>query len=300
MEDLKRSFELAKDDFSEFQKKLCDETVIEKASLLLKSLRVDTLVKPRIFLSAFLLFYFPHELFCKEDDTDHLKEILAKLMTETKETELRKIICEYSMAFKKWSSEDLESLKSQLLHEYHQLNIEILNTTDEDKIIVYKKTQEEILKCAKTIGFDQKILSHCPVVVDTKKYEEEYTMALYDTLHVELSEKKLVHTKQILEYIQKFIQIFSPEEDFPQVSYLEQLINHDACNETEVKSYFSNLYDCLKKIQAVKNDDQLEAFRSYLTEKEVNIPKHLIFLLDCVQSTVDDLENIKTSSKTET
>jgi len=294
MEELKSIFEDTKDDIGFMEKTLCDKKVLEKAQVMLQNLRIDTLVKPRIFLSSFLLYYFPKEMFHKEDDVEHLMDILSKLMIETKESELRKRICEYSVAFKKWSSEDLESLKNQLLHEYHQLSLEILNTENEDMKYVYEKTQEEILKCAKSFGYDKAILDHSPVVIDTKKYEEQYTMALYDTLHVELREKKLFHTKQIMEYIQKFIQMFLPEEQQFDVSLLEQMIHHDAYDGTEVKSFFSSLYDCLKKIQAVKNDEQLEEFRSYLSaDKEVNIPKHLIFLLDCVQSTVEDLENLK-------
>lgn len=295
MEELKAIFEETKNDISMVEKTLCDKNVLGKAQLLLQNLRVDTLVKPRIFLSSFLLYHFPKEMFHNGEDVQHLKGILSNIMNDDlKESELRRHICEYSVAFRKWSSEDLETLKNQLLHEYHQLSVEILNTDNEDMKYVYEKTQEEILKCAKTFGYDKDILNHSPVVIDTKKYEEQYTMALYDTLHVELREKKLLHTKQIMEYIQKFIKMFLPEEEQLNIPLLEQIIEYDAYHDTEIKSFFSNLYDCLKKIQAVKNDEQLEEFRSYLnSDKEVNIPKHLIFLLICVQSTVDDLENLK-------
>jgi len=294
MEELKTIFEETKGDISLMEKQLCNVEVQEKAMTLLQNLHIDKLVKPRIFLSAFLLHHFPNEMFTQGEDVKDLMQSITELITETKESELRKHICEYSIAFKKWSSQDLESLKNQLLHEYHQLNVEILNTENEDMKYVYRKTQEEILKCAKTFGYDQDILNYSPVVIERKQYEEQYTMALYDTLHVEIREKKLFHTKQILEYVQKFIQLFLPEEQSFDISLLEQIIRHDAYNGQEVKSFFSSLYDSIKKIQAVKNDEQLEEFRSFLSsDKEVNIPKHLIFLLDIVQGTVEDFENLK-------
>lgn len=293
MEELKTIF---KDihDISFMQKKLCEQSIQTKAYELLKELHIDTLVKPRIFLSLFLLFHFPSELFTQNENTNDLLIIMTKIMNEKNPQELRKYICEYSIAFKKWSANDLEMLKNQLLQEYHQLNVDILNTENEDMNIVFRTTQEQILKCAKSIGYDEEILNYSPVVIDKEKYEQEYTMALYDTLHVELCEKKLVHTKQIMNYIQKFIHLFLPEESNFDIDLLEQIVENDAYNYNEIKSFFTMLYDLIQKIPAIQKDEQLKEFRSYLEkEEDVNIPKHLIFLLDCVQSTVDDLENVK-------
>jgi hypothetical protein len=281
-------------DISLMQKKLCQKSILTKAHELLKELHIDTLVKPRIFLSLFLLFHFPSELFTQNENTDDLLSIMTKVMNETNTQELRKHICEYSIAFKKWSANDLEILKNQLLQEYHQLNVDILNTENEDMILVFRTTQEQILKCAKSIGYDEEILNYSPVVIDKEKYEQEYTMALYDTLHVELREKKLVHTKQIMNYVQKFIQLFLPDETNFDIDLLEQIVENDAYDSNEIKSFFTILYDLIQKIQSIQRDEQLKEFRSYLEkDDDVNIPKHLIFLLDCVQSTVDDLENLR-------
>lgn len=293
MEELKTIFKDI-DDISLMQKKLCKKSILIKANEVLKELHIDTLVKPRIFLSLFLLFHFPSELFTQNENTDDLLSIMTKVMNETNTHELRKHICEYSIAFKKWSINDLEILKNQLLQEYHQLNVDILNTDNEDMIHVFRTTQEQILKCAKSIGYDEEILNYSPVVIDKEKYEQEYTMALYDTLHVELRDKKLVHTKQIMNYVQKFIHLFLPEESDFDIDLLEQIVENDAYNSNEIKSFFTMLYDLIQKIQAIERDEQLKEFRSYLEKDEdVNIPKHLIFLLDCVQSTVDDLENLR-------
>jgi hypothetical protein len=110
----------------------------------------------------------------------------------------------------------------------------------------------------------------------------------------QLRDKKLVHTKQIMNYVQKFIQLFLPEESNLDIDLLEQIVENDAYNSNEIKSFFIMLYDLIQKIQSIQRDEQLKEFRSYLEkEKDVNIPKHLIFLLDCVQSTVDDLENLR-------
>ena len=100
MEEIKAIFRDI-NDISTMQKKLCQRSVQTKAYELLKDLHIDSLVKPRIFLSLFMLFHFPNELFTKKEDTDNLLTIITKVMNEKNKQELRKHICEYSIAFKK-------------------------------------------------------------------------------------------------------------------------------------------------------------------------------------------------------
>jgi hypothetical protein len=295
MEDLKSIFTECSSDISLMQKKLCDKNIQVKAMQLLQSLQLDKLVKPRILLSGFLLYHFPREMFSVGEDVSLLRDTLNNMMKETDEKVIRKYICEYSIAFKKWSADDLDNLKNQLLHEYHELQVESMNVENDDVKYIYGETQRAILKCAKTIGFDQQILNYCPVVIDKDEYNKEYTMVLYDELQEELKNKKLHHTKQLLLYIQKFIKLLLPNEQDFDIDLLEQIICNEACNEEEVRAFFSELYDSMKKIQSVQKDEQLEEFRSYLrSDKNVNIAKHLIFLLDLVQGTVEDFEKLTT------
>lgn len=152
---------------SSLQKKICEKNIRLEAKLFLNEIKLDKLVNERIFLSIFLIYFFPNKFLDKNESALH---DLSKKIIEYSENRRRNIM-NFNISFKKWLGEDLISLKSELLEKYHQLTVQILNTSDEKEKAFYQEIQKELLESAKLIKYDQEILNYVPVVIDTEKLQ---------------------------------------------------------------------------------------------------------------------------------
>ena len=148
-----------------FQKKICEKNIRLQAKTFLNEIKLDKLINERIFLSIFLIYFFSNEFLDKNESALH---DMSKKIIEYSENRRRNIM-DFNIFFKKWLGEDLISLKSQLLQEYHQLTVQILNSSNEKEKVFYQEIQKELLESAKLIKYDQEILNYVPVVIDTEK-----------------------------------------------------------------------------------------------------------------------------------
>jgi hypothetical protein len=299
MEEFKKKFEEVKS-LPECQKLLCKTEFQQEAKLFLEKLDLD--LNPRIFLTAFFIHYFrENAIGCVRSEPNvKLLENIKELMESPEEQHKEKILS-FSFEFQKWSKEDLEVMKQDIFYHYHTLSVEILNTEEEEVKKMIRHTQETILKCARSIGYEEELKSFVPVVFDVKKLEKQYDEIFYTALEKELSEKKFEIMKNTLEFIQSFFKIFVKEkqrkeiDDFLDVKYVEQQFKNDCYTSKDFYNLFSYFFTLMKQLQSPARDEELKKFQDLLEEKKenVNVLEHLRNLMQSIKWLIDDFEALK-------
>lgn len=288
------------DNITECQKLLCKKELYEEAKDFLKEL--DLNFNPRIFLSSFYIHYFRENAIgdvSSESNISLLNNI--KEMMEAPEGQWREKILAFFFEFQKWSSEDLDIMKKDIFYYYHSLSVEILNAENEEMKDMIRHTQETILKCARSIGYEEELKNYVPVVFEVKKLEEQYDKAFYDVLETELKEKKFDTMKNTLEFIQSFFKIFVKEsqqkeiDDLLDLPYIEQQFQHDCFSSDNFHNLFSYFFNLMKQLQSTARDEDLKIFQEQLEEdkENVNVIHHLKNLMQTIKWLIEDFEALK-------
>lgn len=288
------------DNITECHKFLCNKDLYEEAKEFLKEL--DLNFNPRIFLSSFYIHYFRENAIgdvTSESNISLLNNI--KEMMEAPEGQWREKILAFFFEFQKWSSEDLDIMKKDIFYYYHSLSVEILNAENEEMKDMIRHTQETILKCARSIGYEEELKNYVPVVFEVKKLEEQYDKAFYDVLETELKEKKFDTMKNTLEFIQSFFKIFVKEsqqkeiDDLLDLPYIEQQFQHDCFSSDNFYNLFSYFFNLMKQLQSTARDEDLKKFQEKLEEdkENVNVIHHLQNLMQTIKWLIEDFEALK-------
>lgn len=299
MEEFKQKFENVSN-LVECKKLLCEVNFQQEARMFLEKLNLD--LNPRIFLTAFFIHYFKENAIGSIECESNRKLLNnVKEMMESSEEQYKEKILSFSFEFQKWSKEDLEVMKQDIFYHYHTLSVEILNTEEEEVKEMIRHTQETILKCARSIGYEDELKSFVPVVFEVKKLEEQYDQAFYDVLEKQLSEKKFDMMKNTLEFISSFFKIFVKEQkrkeidDFLDVQLIEQEFKNNCYTMENFYHLFSYFFNLMKELQSAARDEDLKKFQERLEEKKenLNVVEHLRDLMQCIKWLIEDFEALK-------
>ena len=299
MEEFKQKFENVSN-LVECKKLLCEVNFQQEARVFLEKLNLD--LNPRIFLTAFFIHYFKENAIGSIECASN-KELLNNVndMMESSEKQYKEKILSFSFEFQKWSKEDLEVMKQDIFYHYHTLSVEILNTEEEEVKKMIRATQETILKCARSIGYEEELKNFVPVVFQVKKLQEQYDQAFYDVLEKELSEKKFDIMENTLEFISSFFKIFVKEQkrkeidDFLDVKLIEQEFKNDSYRMDNFYNLFSYFFTLMGELQCTARDEDLKIFKGRLEEKRenINVVEHLRDLMQSIQWLIEDFEALK-------
>ena len=151
------------DSFEHLARKLMSKKIVTMGKEYIENMKADFFVKPRDLLSSFMIYKFPDDSI-GPPELESNKNVIdsAKMFIECDEADQKKNLVKFIHHFKKWKESDKEVLESQLFNEYHQLTVDILNTDDPDKKLVYETVQGEI----------EKVIDE--VISDNPKMVEEY------------------------------------------------------------------------------------------------------------------------------
>jgi hypothetical protein len=299
MEEFKQKFKNVSN-LVECKKLLCQVEFQKEAKLFLEKLNLD--LNPRIFLTAFFIHYFKENAIGSVEYESNKKLLNnVKDMIESSEEQYKEKILSFSFEFQKWSKEDLEVMKQDIFHHYHTLSVEILNTEEEEVKEMIRHTQETILKCARSIGYEEELKSFVPVVFEVKKLEEQYDEAFYDVLEKQLGEKKFDMMKNTLEFIQSFFKIFVKEQkrkeidDFLDIKLMEQEFKNDCYTMENFYNLFSYFFNLMKELQSTARDEELKKFQDKLEEKKenLNVIQHIRDLIQSIKWLIEDFEALK-------
>jgi hypothetical protein len=299
MEEFKQKFESVSN-LVECKKLLCEVKFQKEAKLFLEKLNLD--LNPRIFLTAFFIHYFKENAIGSVECESNKKLLNnVKDMIESSEEQYKEKILSFSFEFQKWSKEDLEVMKQDIFYHYHTLSVEILNTEEEEVKEMIRHTQETILKCARSIGYEEELKRFVPVVFEVKKLEEQYDQAFYDVLEKQLGEKKFDMMKNTLEFIQSFFKIFVKEQkrkeidDFLDIKLMEQEFKNDCYTMENFYNLFSYFFNLMKELQSTVRDEELKKFQDKLEEKKenLNVIEHIRDLMQSIKWLIEDFEALK-------
>ena len=299
MEEFKQKFENVSN-LVECKKLLCEVNFQQEARAFLEKLNLD--LNPRIFLTAFFIHYFKENAIgsVECESNRQLLNNVKEMMESSKEHYKNKILS-FSFEFQKWSKEDLEVMKQDIFYHYHTLSVEILNTEKQEVKEMIRTTQDTILKCARSIGYEEELKNFVPVVFEVKKLQEQYDQAFYDVLEKELNEKKFDRMKTILEFISSFFKIFVKEkkrkeiDNFLDIKLIEQEFKNDCYVMDNFYNLFSYFLTLMGELQSTARDKDLRKFQEKLEEKKenLNVVEHIHDLMQCIQWLIEDFETLK-------
>lgn len=274
-----------------FQKKICEKNIRTEAKTFLNEIKLDKIINERIFLSIFLMYFFSNDFLDKNDAELHH---MSKTIIEHSENR-RKNIMDFNISFKKWLGEDLTTLKSQLLQEYHQLSVQILNTSNEEEKNFYQEVQKELLESAKLIKYDQEILEYVPIVIDKEKLSIQYKQAFIDVIEQNLKLKKFDHLQTCIQSIIDCLCMLHPrkKEEILQkinVDFLKQQLEHDAFSKNDEITFFLYIYQCLKEVHSPVHDQEVDNFIENVSS--ISFSKHLFFILSSLDRTIEEIQNL--------
>lgn len=288
--------------FESLARKMMSKDIINSSKDYIDELKATFFVEPRDLLTAFMIYKYPND--SVGDYNDELnKEVIdaAKLLLECEEEDRKRNLIKYVHHFKNWKNQDLEILQSQLFHEYHQLNVDIANTEDQDKIFVFETVQKEIEKCALKVGgpeFVTKIKSYAPVMIDLDKLKEQYGKAYYDIVCEQFKDGDYEKVKEMFLFIKNvFKQLIDSEkeviDDVIDVDFIFQRITNKSMPDSSLMSIFDYMFELLSKIHSEARDADLEEYIKEMHNNPVNLPNVLFKIIDCIKLMIGDLENLK-------
>jgi hypothetical protein len=298
MEILKRKF-LQYQTFEECAKDLKNKIHEDVASNILREFNLESIVRVRIFLSSFVIYYFPEHLINDVGEKDmELKSVVQKLFNEP--DSLQKNIVDFSIIFEKWKGDDFIEFKSNLIDYYHGLSVEMLNVEDEQIKQDFLKTKRFILECAKKIDFEKELLNYIPVVFNTANFIEQSEKAFCCLIEEDIRQKKFDRLRNILSFFSQFFLLFSKKEKKQEISsaidcvFIEQQFYHGVYEKEDYIALFDYMYNLMLAIQSRARDEfLLEKKKELENEKEVSVSKHLLYLYQLIENFMHDMNEMQ-------
>ena len=151
MNRLQEQFETC-ETFEECTTLLSTSQLEDDAFQVLRNFQLDSVVRIRIFLSIFLIYFFPRETLGHDNTTTFLFDLASNIVNSTDCRETKDLILEFTIQFETWRNQDLEQFKTDLLNHYHGLTVEMLNVEDESVKEKFQQTKSIIRECVKKLG----------------------------------------------------------------------------------------------------------------------------------------------------
>ena len=289
------------DSFEHLARKLMSKKIVTMGKDYIENMKADFFVKPRDLLSAFMIYKFPDDSVGPPELESNRNVIdSAKLFIESDEENQKKNLVKFIHHFKKWKESDKEILESQLFNEYHQLTVDILNTDDSDKKLVYETVQGEIEKVAAQIGgmaFVEKIKSYAPVLLNIEELKTQYNQAHYDMICEEYEKGNMEKVKEMFSFIKNICKQLNSKDssvdEIMDVEFIIQRLKNKAYSDDELLSLFDYMFGFIQGIQASRHDEDLETAQKEMHNESINVPKILFVMIDFVKRIVSDLEGMK-------
>lgn len=294
---------LAIDNFDDIVKKMISSKIVNLAKNFLNSIHANIILKPKDFLTAFMIYKFPEDVVGSISVSENRELINAsKKLVESSNEEIKKHIVVYNIHFKTWKNKDLKTMKEQLFNEYHQLGVDIANTEDHDKKHVFEITKNEIMKCAKNIGGDEfveEIQSYAPVLINKEELESQFSRAFFDLFSQEFNQKKYDRLEKILDFIKNTLLKLNNQsnqnliEEYLDVEFIIQRFKFDLYNDEELENLSLFIFDMIKNIQSAARDEELNKCKEELKNRPLYFPGIIVNIMHLIRMMVIDLENLK-------
>ena len=296
MEVLKQKF-LQYESFEQCAKDLKSNIHENIALDILRDLGLESIVRVRIFLSGFVLYFFPEHLVYDTNEKDvELKSIVQKLFHEP--NALQKNIVDFSIIFEQWRGDDLIQFKSDLIDYYHGLSVEMLNVEDEQLKEQFLNTKRLILECARKIDFEKELLNYIPIVFNTAKFLEQSEKAFCCLIEEDIREKKFDRLRNILSFFNQFFLLFCKKEKKEEISsvidcaFIEQQFYHGVYQQEDYVALFDYMYNLMLSIQSRARDEFLFEKKKEL-ENEISVSKHLLYLYQLIENFICDMNELQ-------
>lgn len=289
------------DSFEHLARKLMSKKIVSQGKEYITSLKAEFFVKPRDLLSSFMIYKFPDDSI-GPPELESNKNVIdsAKMFIECEEADQKKNLVKFIHHFKKWKESDKEVLESQLFNEYHQLTVDILNTDDPDKKLVYETVQGEIEKVAGQVGgmaFVEKIKSYAPVLLNLEELKTQYNQAHYDMICEEYEKGNVEKVKEMFSFIKNICKQLNSKDtsvdEIMDVDFIIQRLENKSYTDDELLSLFDYMFGFIQGIQASRHDEDLEMAQKEMHNEKINVPKILFVMIDFVKRIVADIEGMK-------
>ena len=290
------------DKFELLARKLISKKIIDIAKEYIDNLKTPIPINPREFLSAFMIYKFPEDSIGSYEIENNKNVIdLAKSLIDSKEENITKLIIKFCYNFKIWKEEDLIIIKQQLFNEYHQLSVDIIDTDNEDKKIIFETVKEEILKCARNVGgneFIQEIQNYTPIVMDLDQLKNQYDKAYFDLLSEEFNNKNYEKLENLLNFINGTLRQLNNVSEINKINelldveYIIQRFKINSFKNNELKEVCNYMYDLVRNIQSASYDNLISEYKSQL-ENEIYFPNVVMNVMKLIRNIIHDLENLK-------
>lgn len=288
--------------FEQLTKKMMSKTIINLAKDYINELDTPLKINPKEFLSAFMIYKFPVDS-VGDYEVEVNKQVidLAKSLIDS-EKDVKKILIKFIYNFRTWKEQDLNIIKQQLFNEYHQLTVDIEDTDDNDKKMIFDTVKEEILKCARNVGgneFVDEIKNYTPILMNIDELKNQYDKAYYDILCNEFNNKKYKKLENLLNFINGTLrQLNSVNEinkinDILDVEFIIQRLRMNAYNHDELKGICNYMYDLVKNIQSASRDREIRDYKAELEVKEIYFPDVVMNIMKLIRNIIHDLEKLR-------
>ena len=279
-------FEPYKENFHEFTKKMQQKKTIENSKIFLENNKLDKLVKPRVFLSAFLIFYLANEIF--DDSPSELLQMTNSLINSI-DKDIRKNILQFSIQFNKWKKNDIEILKRDLFNEYQLIENELQNTTNPELIELLEISKKHIIDSMDILKIKKNDFSNL-------KYFNSHEFI--NTLTNEMTLCKYDKFIEILSFFKNFFKLFLQDKEIDNkldITFIQQQLQNNVLSINEINQLFIFMFQLMKKIHAPVHDENVNNFIQEIIQNDSNtkIPQFILNLLSCIKNLVQDLEKLK-------
>jgi RecG-like helicase len=288
--------------YEEMEKMLSSKEIIKCAENILDNLKLSHRTNIKDFLCIFPIYKFPKSVLgdidvgANSDILDYVNTIMK--IPNNNDEQLKTAIINFIYNFKKWKTEDKSILIYHLFEEYHQISVDILNTNDNEKQLILKKCQKELLETAFMIGGNDlvnEIKGYRAIITSNINFQREYDKAYwanlkdsYDNHDYEKCLEIIVFIKNVLTSIGNNTQLIE-DSTSKLVSYIE----NKNSNFINIKEWAIQIFDYIKTIHSPVHDMQLESFKRDLHIKEIYLPTVIKNIFCMVKNIIHDFEEIK-------
>jgi hypothetical protein len=288
--------------YEEMEKTLSLKETIKEAESILDTLKISHTTSINDFLSLYSIYKFPDSVIgdidvgANNDILEHAKNVINTPYNNTEK--LKSSIINFIYNFKKWKTEDKSILIYHLFEEYHKLSVDILNTNDNEKQIILKNCQRELLETAKMIGgknLVDEIKGYRAIIASNINFQREYDKAYWATLKETYDNNEYEKCIEIILFIKNVLVSIGNNTQKIEES-TEKIISHlekTNSNFLYIKEWAVKVFDYIKTIHSPVHDMQLESFKRDIHIKEIYLPTVIKNIFCLVKNIIHDFEEIK-------
>lgn len=305
MESLKKIL-LKIDDFDNLKQYLLHNSIIIIAQNILNKFDLSTRVRPRDFLSAFIIYKFRNDNIINTSYSSSLLESCIQLIENTVEENLGVLILDYTTKFKIWKNQDYHNFVNELFFSYHKISINILNSPLETHHEL-KNIQKSIMQSAKEVGgtkLIKHILSYKPVVIDLEMLVNNYSKAYWDKVRNNYLSKNYDDIIDIFTNIRNLYCTLYPSlsihiNETIDLSYIKYRFDNKIApfEEKELLNICYNIIQITEQLQSPERDNTSKELKIKILQNNIDFITCLSNIVDLTNIILQDLENLRALNK---